>query len=51
MIMDRTFDALDAPVLRVAAANTPVPYAPVLEDVYLPGSFDVVSGIERLLDW
>lgn len=51
MIMERTFDALDAPVLRVAAANTPVPYAPVLEDVYLPGSFDVVSGIERLLDW
>ncbi|MEL6195969.1 MAG: alpha-ketoacid dehydrogenase subunit beta [Myxococcota bacterium] len=50
-IVDRAFDALDAPVLRVAAANTPVPYAPVLEDVYLPGSSDVVSGIERLLDW
>ena len=33
---EHAFDFLDAPVVRVAAADTPVPYAPELEDAVLP---------------
>jgi hypothetical protein len=42
------FDQLDAPVRRVAAMDTPVAaYTPVLEEVILPGSADVLKTIKR----
>ncbi|MEQ1758284.1 MAG: dehydrogenase E1 component subunit alpha/beta [Vicinamibacterales bacterium] len=39
------FGELDAPVMRVAAKDCPVAYAPVLEEVILPGSNDVLKAI------
>jgi len=39
------FSELDAPVMRVAARDCPVAYAPVLEEVILPGSNDVLKAI------
>ena len=39
------FDSLDAPVRRVGALDTPVGYAPALEDAILPQ----VDGIEKAL--
>ncbi|HET7498084.1 MAG TPA: dehydrogenase E1 component subunit alpha/beta [Candidatus Eisenbacteria bacterium] len=39
------FESLDAPVRRVGAADTPVGYAPVLEDAILPQ----VDGITRAI--
>jgi 2-oxoisovalerate dehydrogenase E1 component len=41
------FDYLDAPVRRVAALDTPVPYSPDLEEAVLPQSSDI---LEALLD-
>jgi 2-oxoisovalerate dehydrogenase E1 component len=44
-IADELFEHLDAPVKRVAAKDCPVAYAPVLEEVILPGSADVLNAI------
>ena len=37
-ISERAFEFLDAPVVRIAAADTPVPYSPPLEDAFLPNA-------------
>jgi 2-oxoisovalerate dehydrogenase E1 component len=42
------FDHLDAPVRRVAALDTPVAYAPDLEEVILPQSADVLKAIRDI---
>jgi 2-oxoisovalerate dehydrogenase E1 component len=42
---EELFEYLDAPVKRVAALDCPVAYAPVLEEVILPGSADVLKAI------
>jgi len=47
-ISDELFDHLDAPVKRVAALDTPVAYAPVLEEAILPGSADVLAAIRSV---
>jgi len=46
---DELFFHLDAPIRRVTAPDTPVPYAPPLELDFLPGSADVVSAARELL--
>jgi 2-oxoisovalerate dehydrogenase E1 component len=47
-IADELFEHLDAPVRRVAALDTPVAYAPNLEEVILPQSADVLKAIKDL---
>lgn len=47
-INEMAFEWLDAPVLRVTAADVPLPYAPPLEDYVLPQVSDIVKGIRRL---
>jgi 2-oxoisovalerate dehydrogenase E1 component len=47
-VSDELFEYLDAPVKRVASLDCPVAYAPVLEDVILPGSADVLKAIKSL---
>jgi 2-oxoisovalerate dehydrogenase E1 component len=42
------FEALDAPVTRVAGLDCPVAYAPVLEDRILPNTADVLDAIRKL---
>jgi 2-oxoisovalerate dehydrogenase E1 component beta subunit len=49
VINERAFDYLDAPIRRVTAPDTPVPYAPTLEDAYLPGEHDILSVAEEVL--
>jgi 2-oxoisovalerate dehydrogenase E1 component len=48
-IVRRSFDHLDAPVLLVAAADTPVPFAPVLEEAHLPTTAKLVTAIRQTL--
>ncbi len=43
-VSEKAFEWLDAPVLRVTALDTPVPYAPPLEDYFLPGVEDIVTA-------
>ncbi len=48
---EELFPWLDAPVARVAGMDTPVAYSPVLEDVILPQTEDVVAAARRLMSW
>jgi 2-oxoisovalerate dehydrogenase E1 component len=47
-IADELFEDLDAPVKRVAAKDSFVPYQPVLEDVILPQPEDILQAIVAL---
>ena len=47
-ISELAFAWLDAPVLRVTAADVPLPYAPPLEDYVLPQTADIVLAARRL---
>ncbi len=47
-IGEEWFAHLDAPVMRVAALDTPVAYAPALEEVILPQSSDVLAAIRKI---
>jgi 2-oxoisovalerate dehydrogenase E1 component beta subunit len=42
-ITEHLFEHLDAPVLRVASPDTPVPYSPPLEEAFLPNTVKVVE--------
>jgi len=48
-INESAFEWLDAPIHRVTAADTPIPYSEPLEDFVLPGTDDVVDAARRLL--
>jgi len=41
------FDWLDAPIERVGAKFTPLPFAPVMEEWVVPHSNDVLEAIHR----
>lgn len=43
------FDYLDAPILRVMGADTPMPYAPTLIEEYLPNPSRVISAVKSVL--
>jgi pyruvate/2-oxoglutarate/acetoin dehydrogenase E1 component len=47
-INEHAFEWLDAPILRVTAADVPLPFAPPLEDYVLPQVTDIVSVARRL---
>ncbi len=47
-VNEKAFEWLDAPILRVTAIDTPVPYAGVLEDYFLPGTDDIVAAARYL---
>jgi len=48
MIGEEIFDDLDAPVVRIGALNTPIPFAPNLENYVLPDAKDIIDGIKKL---
>lgn len=51
IIATDAFEWLDAPVLRVAAKDAPVPYAPTLENAMLPQELDVLVALEKLVKY
>ena len=42
-ITESIFEYLDAPILRVTAPDTPVPFSPTLEEAFLPNTAKVVE--------
>ncbi|HEX5692860.1 MAG TPA: alpha-ketoacid dehydrogenase subunit beta [Roseiflexaceae bacterium] len=49
LIAQHAFEYLDAPVMRVAAPDTPAPYTPSLEDAYRPSAATILRAARDLL--
>ena len=50
-ISEEAFENLDAPVRRIAAPDTPVPFSPPLEKAFIPQVEDVVAGLKELAEY
>jgi 2-oxoisovalerate dehydrogenase E1 component beta subunit len=50
-ISEEAFEDLDAPVRRITAPDTPVPFAPALEKAFIPQVDDVVAGLRELAEY
>jgi len=48
MVAEEAFFYLDAPIKRVSAPDTPAPFAPVMEQFYVPSAERVVSAVKSL---
>jgi 2-oxoisovalerate dehydrogenase E1 component beta subunit len=51
LVAERAFEYLDAPIVRLAPPDTPVPYSPPLEEDFLPGAESVGKAIRALYDY
>jgi 2-oxoisovalerate dehydrogenase E1 component beta subunit len=49
LVLERAFWQLDAPLVRVTAPDTPVPYSPPLEHDFLPKAEQVVAAARDLV--
>jgi len=47
LVQEQAFDYLDAPVQRVGARFSPLPFAPMMEEYVIPHSQDVLAAIKR----
>jgi 2-oxoisovalerate dehydrogenase E1 component beta subunit len=50
-IAEKAFEDLDGPILRVTAPDTPVPFAPPLEEYFLPNAPKVVEAARKLANY
>jgi 2-oxoisovalerate dehydrogenase E1 component beta subunit len=51
LIAEEAFEYLDAPIMRLASLDTPVPYSPPLESAFLPTADKVVAAIRKLVEY
>jgi pyruvate dehydrogenase E1 component beta subunit len=49
IIAEKAFDHLDAPIKRVAALDSSIPYNPRLESYILPNEDDIISAAQELM--
>jgi acetoin:2,6-dichlorophenolindophenol oxidoreductase subunit beta len=47
VVQEQAFDYLDAPIARVGAKFTPIPFAPVMEEWVVPHAKDVLAAIRK----
>lgn len=48
IIAEEAFEWLDAPIIRIGAIDTPVPFAPQLEDYHLPSVDEIIEACRKL---
>ena len=51
LIVEEAFEDLDAPVVRITAPDTPIPFSPPLEEFFLPQAGQVVEAARRLASY
>lgn len=49
LVAESAFDSLDAPILRVASADMPIPFSPTLEQAYMPDAEKILQAAKRIL--
>ncbi|CAI8882257.1 Acetoin:2,6-dichlorophenolindophenol oxidoreductase subunit beta [Pseudomonas jessenii] len=49
LLADKCFHALKAPIKMVTAPHSPVPYAPNLEDAYVPNADAVIKAVKSII--
>jgi pyruvate/2-oxoglutarate/acetoin dehydrogenase E1 component len=49
MVADRGFDTLDAPIKRLTAPHTPVPFSPPLEHFYVPSAERIADEVREIV--
>jgi len=49
IIAEEAFDYLDAPIKRVCAPDTPVPFSPVLEKFWIPDEDDLIKAVTEIM--
>ncbi len=48
---ENAFGALKAPIRMVSPPHTPVPFAPELEDLYMPGAKEIEAAVRAVADY
>lgn len=49
MVNEEGFDSLDAPIMRVAAPHTPIPYSAALEKLWIPNVKDIINAAKKIV--
>jgi pyruvate/2-oxoglutarate/acetoin dehydrogenase E1 component len=49
VVMEKAFDYLQAPIVRVTGRNTPIPFADTLENGAWPTTDDVINAIRTVM--
>ena len=50
IVAEEAFDLLKAPVKRVCAPDTPIPFSPALEKVWMPNEENLIAAVTELMD-
>lgn len=51
LVSERAFSALRAPIMQVTPPHTPVPFAPALENAYLPTTDQLMAAVVRAVGY
>jgi pyruvate/2-oxoglutarate/acetoin dehydrogenase E1 component len=49
IVAEEAFDLLKAPIRRVCAPDTPIPFSPALEKVWMPDEEDLIAAVTGLM--
>ena len=49
IVAEEAFDFLDAPIKRVCAPDTPIPFSPVLEKFWVPDEEDLIKAVTEIM--
>jgi pyruvate/2-oxoglutarate/acetoin dehydrogenase E1 component len=48
-VVEAAFDYLDAPIMRVACPETPIPFSPPLEQMYMPSADKIAYTVQQIV--
>jgi len=48
-VTENAFDYLDAPIVRVACPETPIPFSPPLEQMYMPNADRIIQAVDQII--
>jgi len=51
LVVEKAFPSLKAPVKRVTAPHTPVPFAPSLEKLYIPSPDRIAAAVREVYEY